>query len=495
MAQQLHFLLIPLMAQGHMIPMLDIARLLSQRGVIVTVVLTPLNNLRFKPTIDRAARSGLPICILQLRFPGVEAGLPEGCENLDNVPSRDLATNFFLAASMLQEPLENAVGQMEVMPSCMISDFYLPWTSKTSGKFDIPRLIFHGTSCFNLLCCRNIICHKTHQSVHSDSEPFAIPDLPDHVQITRRLLPGHVNKLQNDTRDLNEQVNDSERLAYGIVVNSFHDLEGAYIDNYHKSKQGKAWCVGPVSLCNEQVLDKSERGNKSSIDKNQCLKWLDSRPENSVVYVCLGSLCRLIPAQLLEIGLGLEASDCSFIWVIRETDIYEGLDKWSREDGFEERTKDRGLLIKGWAPQVLILSHQAIGGFVTHCGWNSSLEGISAGVPMMTWPMFSDQFLNEKLLVEVLKIGISLGVCEPVNWGEEENAGVLVKKEQIVKGVKLLMDQGSKGEERRRRVRELAEMGKKAMEVNGSSYLSITMLIQDIRDFGSKKETVKHGVR
>ncbi|KAL5709725.1 UDP-glycosyltransferase [Ranunculus cassubicifolius] len=484
MAQQLHFILIPLMAQGHMIPMLDIARLLSQRGVIVTVVLTPLNNLRFKTITHRAVESGLPIRILQLRFPSVEAGLPPGCENLENVPSPDIATNFFLAASMLQEPLEEALREMEVMPSCMISDFYLPWTRHISSKFDIPRLIFHGTSCFTLLCCHNIIHHKTYTY---DSEPFAIPELPDHIEITRRLLPGSVNKFS----DLNEQANDSEKVAYGIMVNSFHNLEGAYIDKYQKAKQGKAWCVGPVSLCNEQVLDKSERGNKASIDRNQCLEWLDSRQKNSVVYVCLGSFCRLIPAQLMEIGLGLEASKCSFIWVIRETDINEGLDKWSREEGFEERTKDRGLVIKGWAPQVLILSHQAIGGFVTHCGWNSSLEGVSAGVPMMTWPMFSDQFLNEKLLVEVLKIGISLGVSEPVNWGEEENAGVLVRKEQFEKGVHRLMDQSSEAEERRRRARYLAEMGKCAMEEGGSSHLSITMLIQDIRHLESKKETAK----
>ena len=113
--------------------------------------------------------------------------------------------------------------------------------------------------------------------------------------------------------------------------------------------------------------------------------------------------------------------------------------KWISEEGFEERTKGRGLIIRGWAPQVLILSHPSIGGFLTHCGWNSTLEGISAGVPMITWPLFADQFLNEKLVTQVLKIGVSVGMEVPMKFGEEEKTGVLVKKEDIKRAICIVM--------------------------------------------------------
>lgn len=88
-------------------------------------------------------------------------------------------------------------------------------------------------------------------------------------------------------------------------------------------------------------------------------------------------------------------------------------------------------MIWGWAPQVLILSHPAIGGFLTHCGWNSTLEGVCAGVPMITWPLFAEQFYNEKFIVQVLRIGVRVGAEYAVKWGEEEKFGVLRKKEEV----------------------------------------------------------------
>jgi hypothetical protein len=163
--------------------------------------------------------------------------------------------------------------------------------------------------------------------------------------------------------------------------------------------------------------------------------WLNSKKPGSVIYACLGSLCRLIPAQLIELGLGLEASNQPFIWVIKTGERHLELEEWLVKERFEERIKGRGLLIKGWAPQVLILSHPAVGGFITHCGWNSTLESVCSGVPMITWPLFAEQFFNEKLVVEVLRIGIKVGVEIPVRWGDEEKVGVLVKKDGVEKAI------------------------------------------------------------
>ena len=212
-----------------------------------------------------------------------------------------------------------------------------------------------------------------------------------------------------------------------------------------------------------------------------CLEWLDLQQPKSVVYACLGSLCNLTTSQLIELALAMEATNKPFIWVIRDGKNLHELENWIEEEGFEERNKDKGLIIRGWAPQVLILSHPAVGGFVTHCGWNSTLEAITAGMPMITWPLFADQFLNEKLVTHVLKVGVSLGVEVAMKFGEEEKIGVLVKKEDIKNGICMVMDEEEEESRKRRaRVIELSKMAKRAVEKGGSSYLNMSLLIQQI---------------
>lgn len=251
---------------------------------------------------------------------------------------------------------------------------------------------------------------------------------------------------------------------------------------YEKAVNKKLWCIGPVSLSNRGVRDKFERGNIASIDEVKCLEWLDSKRPKSVLYACLGSQCRLVPAQLSQLGLGLEESGHPFIWVVKTGERYEELEKWLVDERFEERIRGRGLLIKGWAPQVMILSHPAVGGFLTHCGWNSTIEGVCAGVPMVTWPMFAEQFLNEKLVMEVLRVGVRVGAKLPVRWGDEERVGVAVSKERVTKAVDDLMNKGEEGEERRRRAEELGMMALSKMETGGSAHVNISNLIQDILD-------------
>ncbi|KAK9124081.1 hypothetical protein Sjap_013683 [Stephania japonica] len=129
---------------------------------------------------------------------------------------------------------------------------------------------------------------------------------------------------------------------------------------------------------------------------------------------------------------------------------------------------------------MLILSHQAIGGFLTHCGWNSTFEALGAGVSKITWPLFGEQFLNEKVIVDVLKVGYRVGVDVYVEWGQEERFEVVVKREEIERGVRKLMDKSEEHEEMRIRAKEIGEMGRRAMESGGSSHLNLSHFIQDI---------------
>ncbi|TYH22090.1 hypothetical protein ES288_A04G099200v1 [Gossypium darwinii] len=449
MAEQLHFVLIPLMAQGHMIPMIDLAKLLAEQRVMVSLITTPHNASRFDSVIQRATQSGLQIQVVKIPFPCREVGLPVGCENLDTLSSRDLLKRFY-----------NALG----------------------------IVFLDGMGCFSLLCSHNVKLHKAHLSVASDTEPFVVPGLPQTVEITRAQLPGAFVSLP-DLDDVRNKMQEAEMSAFGVVINSFNELEQGCVEQYQKAIKKKVWTIGPVSLCNKMNLDKFERGNKASIKEQKCMKWLDSKEPRSVIYACLGSLCRLVPAQLIELGLGLEASQQPFIWVVKTSDERaEELEKWFSEQKYEERIKGRGLLIKGWAPQVLILSHPAIGGFITHSGWNSTIESVCSGVPMITWPQFSEQFFNEKLIVQILKIGVGVGVEVSVRWGEEEKLGVLVKKHQVEKAIDMLMDGGEEGENRRVRARELAEIARKSLENGGSSYCNMSLLVRDILEEITKSQ-------
>ncbi|KAG7638746.1 UDP-glycosyltransferase 73C2 [Arabidopsis thaliana] len=476
----LHFVLFPFMAQGHMIPMVDIARILAQRGVTITIVTTPHNAARFKDVLNRAIQSGLHIRVEHVKFPFQEAGLQEGQENVDFLESMELMVHFFKAVNMLENPVMKLMEEMKPKPSCLISDFCLPYTSKIAKRFNIPKIVFHGVSCFCLLSMH--ILHRNHNILHalkSDKEYFLVPSFPDRVEFTKLQVTVKTN-FSGDWKEIMDEQVDADDTSYGVIVNTFQDLESAYVKNYTEARAGKVWSIGPVSLCNKVGEDKAERGNKAAIDQDECIKWLDSEDVESVLYVCLGSICNLPLAQLRELGLGLEATKRPFIWVIRGGGKYHELAEWILESGFEERTKERSLLIKGWSPQMLILSHPAVGGFLTHCGWNSTLEGITSGVPLITWPLFGDQFCNQKLIVQVLKAGVSVGVEEVLKWGEEESIGVLGDKEGVKKAVDEIMGESDEAKERRKRVRELGELAHKAVEEGGSSHSNIIFLLQDI---------------
>lgn len=254
-SKQLHFVLIPFLAQGHMIPMIDMAKLFAEKGVRTSLVTTPHNASRFAKTINRAqARSGLKVQLIEIPFPCQEVGLPEGCENLDSVPSRGLIGQFYKALDKLQLPLEQYLQEQEHPPSCIISDKCLYWTSGTAKKFKVPRIVFHGMCCFSLLASYNVKLYRPHLSVNSDSEAFHIPGMPVEVEITKAQLPGAF-VASPDLDDLRDQMQEAELSAYGVVVNTFSPLERGCVEEYGKVIDKKVWCIGPVSLCNRYIIN------------------------------------------------------------------------------------------------------------------------------------------------------------------------------------------------------------------------------------------------
>ncbi|XAR72920.1 Abscisate beta-glucosyltransferase [Bertholletia excelsa] len=455
--------------------MIDLARVFaSHRGVTSTIVAVPSDATVFHHAVARDQNSGLDIRLHILDLP---VGVYDD-DNLRAVTSADMSATPSVDTSALSEPLVQLLRHRR--PDCLVADTFHRWVPDAVDSIGVPRVIFSGNCCFSRCCEDSIRSYEPHEKVGSDSDPFLLPGLPDRIEMTVSQLPIFARK----KTEFPGKAMRAEQNCFGQVVNSFYELEPAYVEHYRNQMGQKAWLIGPVSLCNRNAADKAERGQKSAIDEHTCLKWLDSMEPNSVLYVSFGSLARMKPVQLLEIAHGLESSDCSFIWAIGK--IAESTeDKGEKEnwlpDGFEQRMKEsnRGLIIKGWAPQLLILEHPSTGGFMTHCGWNSTLEGVCAGVPMVTWPLSAEQFFNEKLVTDVLRIGVKVGSQEWASWNMERK--IVVGREKVEAAVRKLMgDVGGDAKEMAGRARELSEKARRAVEEGGSSYNDVEALIEEL---------------
>ncbi|KAF2294729.1 hypothetical protein GH714_015765 [Hevea brasiliensis] len=423
------------------------AKLFASRGLKVSIITTPVNAPVLCKSIERNTLMGHKIDILIIQFPCVEAGLPEVCEQLDLVTSPEMGINFFKATTMLVQPLEELLK--EYRPNCLVADTFFPWSTGVASKLGIPRIVFSGTCFFSSCASQCMRLYQPYKKVSSETDPFIIPNFPGQIKLTRKQLPDFV-KEETSFAEFYEQVKEAELKSFGVLVNSFYELEPTYADHFRKVLGAKAWHIGPIFLCNSNIEDKAKRGKEASIDENQCLKWLDSKQHNSVVYICFGSIAKFRASQLLEIAMALEDSGQQFIWVVRKNknDVRDN-EVWLPE-GFEERIEGKGLIIRGWAPQVLILEHEAV----------------------------EEQFYNEKLVTQVLGIGVAVGAQQ---WARVVDDSV--KKEAIRKAVTHLMA-SEEAEEMRFRAKKLGEMARKAIEVGGSSHSDFNCLIEELRGEG-----------
>jgi len=188
-----HFVLVPLASQGHLIPMVDIGCFLAERGVLVRLIITPANADRIKPIIEQTKEANLSIEFIELSFPNVKFGLPPGCESIESIPDLNLSRPFFEAIYSLDEPLEAFLGSLERPPDCMITDMCNGWTGPIARKFGIPRVIFHGPSCFYISTDYNLVCHKVYDSVNNENEYVTVPDFPIKLEVTKAQTPGFLN--------------------------------------------------------------------------------------------------------------------------------------------------------------------------------------------------------------------------------------------------------------------------------------------------------------
>jgi len=475
--QPLKVYFIPFLASGHMIPLFDIATMFASHGQQVTVITTPSNAKSLTKSLSSDAPSFIRFHTVD--FPSQQVDLPEGIESMSSTSDPTTTWKIHRGAMLLKEPIEDFIQNDP--PDCVISDSTYPWVNDVADKFQIPNITFNGLCLFAVSLVETL---KTYNLLHSqtnsnsDSSSFVVPNFPHHITLCGK-PPKVVGMFLGM---MLETVNKSKAL----IVNNFSELDGEEcIQHYEKTMGHKVYHLGPTSLIRKTVQEKSERGDEGAVNEHESLSWLNSERVNSVLYICFGSINHLSDQQLYEMACALEAAGHPFIWVVpekkgKEDESEEEKEKWLPK-GFEERNiGKKGLIIRGWAPQVKILSHPSVGGFMTHCGGNSTVEAVSVGVPMITWPVHGDQFFNEILITQVRGIGVDVGATEWCMNGVEERKK-LVSRDSIEKAVRRLMDDGDEAKNIRLRAREFGEKATQAIQEGGSSYNDLLALIDELK--------------
>ncbi|KAL6580275.1 7-deoxyloganetic acid glucosyl transferase [Orobanche minor] len=284
-------------------------------------------------------------------------------------------------------------------------------------------------------------------------------DLPAFGRVTDVSDPGFQTIIRETRRTT---------LSCGLILNSFEDLEGPIMDQIRKPIPN-VYSIGPIHTHLKARLESEKRESSlpsSSFweEDRSSVTWLNSQPARSVLYVSFGSVTVLTMNELLEFWYGLVNSGHKFLWVMRPSLIIGSEENNPIPVELEEGTKERGYLA-GWVPQNEVLTHPSIAAFFTHSGWNSSLESIAAGIPMICWPYFADQTINSRFVSDVWKVGLDM---------KDSCDRVIVKK--MVRDIMEL-----RRDEFLERAHHMAELAKKAISEGGTSYTNLNRLIEFIK--------------
>lgn len=313
-------------------------------------------------------------------------------------------------------------------PVAIVSDFFLGWTIELANHLGIRHVMFSpsgalGYSIFSMLW-RDASEINALNGDGDENFLLSFADIPNSPQLPwwQLSLLWRIYKKGEPNFEAFRKGMVANMSSWGIMFNTFEGLEGVYIDHMKKQMgHDRVWAVGPLLPDEHGPITSTGRGGSSAVPPNDLLIWLDKNLDDSVVYICFGSRETLDEKEMSALAGALELSNVNFILCVKESDS-----KFI-PSGFEDRVGGQGFIVKGWAPQLAILRHRAVASFVTHCGWNSTLEGVTAGVMMLTWPRGADQFANAKLLVD--ELGVGKRVCD----GGPESVPDTIELAQLLK--------------------------------------------------------------
>ncbi|CAN6314072.1 unnamed protein product [Urochloa humidicola] len=481
-----HLLLFPFLAQGHLIPFLNLAKRLEslghrggsgQRHLEVTIVSTPRNV----AVLRRAVPAGSCIGFAELPFSRSGHGLPPDAESTDAIPLHAFPA-FYFATELLRPSFEALVAELAARQGrenvCVLADIFLGWTAESARAVGVKHRVFLTSGAYASTVTFSIWLRPPafpRPADPADEQP--LHDFPD----VRVRYAEFLNVIVNEDHATNPMLAYLRRMVTlhfrhsgGLVINTSEEIEPRGLHLIRNLSGLPTFAVGPL-------IGGRAPPDPDGESEDACIKFLDSKPAASVLYVSFGSQNTIPAAQMAELARGLEASGRPFIWAVRppvEFDGNEGFrDEWL-PDGFEARVAaaGRGVVVRGWAPRVDILAHASTGAFLSHCGWNSVLESLWHGVPVVGWPLIADQVFDSRLLVKELGVGVE--VASGRVFG-----GLGKGWEHVRDVVETVLGDGDKAWGMRRKAAELKESVRAAVsagadgEVMGSSVLAMERLL------------------
>ncbi|KAF8690545.1 hypothetical protein HU200_040907 [Digitaria exilis] len=465
--------LMPLPFQGHITPMLQLAGALHARGLAVTVLHTAFN------APDPTRHPGLSFVSVPDAIADAVAATANGGAD------RVAAMNAAVEAPGLAEGVRDALASLmrlgeeeggEPRLACLVIDATLTAAQKAASGLGLPTLVLHTCSaaCFRLFGSYDMLYDKGYLPAQESNLLLPVKELPP-LQVRDLFDPSKLPNKEIGLKLLN-LASETTASSSGAIFNTFGALEAQELEiirNELAAKRIPIFAIGPL----HKLTSIDGKGTSLLNQDCTCIEWLDTQESGCVLYVSFGSVVNVTLDQFTEIAWGLANSGKPFLWVVRPG-LVLGVEKPELPEGFECAVEGRGKVIE-WAPQQEVLAHSAISGFWTHNGWNSTLEGIFEGVPMLSKPHIGDQLVTGRYVEDRWKIGILL-------------EGVL-ERGKIEKAITMLME-GKDGMEIRERAKDMKEKAQLCRESSGSSQQAVDNLVDRILSFSGISSFYSNGV-
>ncbi|KAL6880463.1 hypothetical protein ACP4OV_012028 [Aristida adscensionis] len=461
-----HVVLFPIPGQGHFTAFLSLARLLSRElpDAAVTLVSTPRNvaALRSSTAPDRPPPA--LVGLHALPFVSADHGLPADCESMSSLPVPAFI-KLFEAFEALEPAFDAYIsgllaGDADV---CVVADVFAAWTAGVARRRGCAHAVFVSCGAFGAA-----VLHALWRSM--PALPLGADDvlrLPEHPALAlHRSQVSPTFFLDGDAGDrltafFRRLLQHGDRTD-AVVANTVEELEREGLAMLRRAVGGvPVWPIGPLV---RGAGDDDDDDSKTDENGGGVLRWLDAQPASSVLYISFGSQNTIRQNQMVELAAALESTGRPFVWAVRPPVGRELDGEWLPE-GFEARARaeKRGVVVRGWAPQVRILAHGATAAFVSHCGWNSALESLAHGVPIIGWPLAAEQFYNAMVLAE------EWGVCVEAARGNDVESSGLVGRSKLAAVVEAVMGDTAEAAAMRRRVAEVQQVMRDAWAEDGGS--------------------------